>query len=164
MEPAIKPAALHTKTGKVAVLATEGTLRGELFERTREKYARDIEVIEAVGYGWVEIVERGAMNSAEAERRVRRVVEPLMRAGVDTLVLGCTHYPFLMPMIRAIVGAEVEVIDPSAAVARQTARVLAERGLLKNTQNPRQTRGKIEWFTSGEAREFERVRALVWKP
>ncbi|MBO7298844.1 MAG: glutamate racemase [Kiritimatiellae bacterium] len=124
MEPAIKPAASQTKSGVVGVLATNATFKGRLFRETCAKYSSGIEVLEAVGEGFVELVEQGKENSEEAFECVSKVVQPLLNKGADCLVLGCTHYPFLKKTIQAIVGSNVSIIDPSDAVAQQIIRVL----------------------------------------
>lgn len=127
MEPAVKPACLHTKTGVVGVLATERSLDGELFRRTAARYGEHIEVIAAAGRGFVELVESDREQSLEAEEAVRAVIEPMLVRGADQLVLGCTHYPFLLETIRRVVGERaVEVVDPSPAVARRVEQLLRE--------------------------------------
>ena len=131
MEPAIKPAALNTQTGVVGVLATAGTLKAVKYLDTREKYSGGVRIVEHVGQGFVELVERGETSGEEAERIVAESVRPLLDAGADTIVLGCTHYPFLSDLIRkaaASVG-EVALIDPAPAVARQLVKVMAEQGI-----------------------------------
>ena len=120
LEPAVKPACLTTKTRKIAVLATAHSLKSDMFLTTAARWASDVEVVKVVGEGFVELVERDMEHSEEAEHLVRRAVEPLLGNGVDRLVLGCTHYPFLRPTIERIVhGSGVEVIDSGAAVARR---------------------------------------------
>ena len=129
MEPAVKPAALGTRSGVIGVLATAGTLKGSKYLDTRGRWAGDVKVVERVGQGFVELVENGILDGPEAEATVRSAVQPLLDAGADTLVLGCTHYPFLMPLISRIASPEVRIIDPAPAVARQTLRILKEKGI-----------------------------------
>ena len=144
LEPAVKPAALKSKTGIVAVLATQGTFNGRLYNETKAKFAKDVTVIATVADEFVEIVEeafRGVADPAaaelprtwgpEVERIVRAKIEPLVNAGADKIVLGCTHFPHLKGVIEAVCAGRAEVIDPSGAVARQAKRILAERGLLR---------------------------------
>lgn len=120
LEPAVKPACLTTKTRKIAVLATAHSLKSDMFLTTAARWASDVEVVKVVGEGFVELVERDMEHSEEAEHLVRKAVEPLLGNGVDRLVLGCTHYPFLRPTIeRVIDGSGIEVIDSGAAVARR---------------------------------------------
>lgn len=120
LEPAVKPACLTTRTRRIAVLATEHSLRSDMFLATAARYASDVEVVKVVGEGFVELVERGAERSPEAEDAVRRVVEPLLGEGIDKIVLGCTHYPFLRPIIERIIGGnDIAVIDSGEAVARR---------------------------------------------
>ena len=102
MEPAVKPAAIKTKTGVIGVLATKGTLRGNLYLNTSQRFAKNIKVIETVGEGLVEIVEQGLQNTPQAEEIVRQYIEPMISQGADTVVLGCTHYPFLSPVISTL--------------------------------------------------------------
>ena len=130
LEPAVKPAALTTKTGVVAVLATERSLKGRLFMQTSAKYEQSVQIIKAVGEGFVEIVESGEENSDRAEQLVRGVVEPLIAAGADKIVLGCTHYPFLRATIERIIGErEVEVLDSGRAVCRRVEQLLDQNNL-----------------------------------
>lgn len=130
IEPAVKPAALRSKTGVVGVLATAGTFGGRLYNETKAKFAKDVTVIATVADEFVELVERNEISGAAAERVVRARIEPLLKAGCDKIVLGCTHFPHLKPLIEKICDGRAEVIDPSDAVARQARRVLSARGLL----------------------------------
>ena len=130
LEPAVKPAALTTKTGVVAVLATERSLKGRLFVQTSAKYEQSVQIIKAVGEGFVEIVESGEENTDRAEHMVRGVVEPLIAAGADRIVLGCTHYPFLRKTIERVIGdRDVEIIDSGSAVCRRVAQLLDQNNL-----------------------------------
>ena len=120
LEPAVKPACLTTASRKIAVLATAHSLSSDMFLDTAARYAEDVEVVKVVGEGFVELVEGDMECTAEAERLVRKAVGPLVSMGVDKLVLGCTHYPFLRPTIeRVVAGSGIEVIDSGAAVARR---------------------------------------------
>ena len=129
MEPAVKPAALGTQSGVIGVLATAGTLKGSKYLNTRGLYESDVRIVEHVGQGFVELVERGVLDGPEAEEVVRTSLQPLLDQGADTIVLGCTHYPFLQPLIERLCGPDVRVIDPAPAVARQTVHVLEQRGV-----------------------------------
>ena len=138
LEPAVKPAALKSKTGIVGVLATAGTFGGRLYRETKEKFAKDVTVIATVADEFVTEVEnlRGrrvedlpADEYSRVEDIVRRKIEPLMAAGADKIVLGCTHFPHLKSVIEKVASGKAEVIEPSEAVARQAARVLAKLGL-----------------------------------
>ncbi len=126
MEPAVKPAASATKSGKIAVLATRGTFDGDLFHNTRDEYARDIDVLTVYPPDWVERVERGDIDSPDTLDSVRRIIGPLLDSDVDEIALGCTHYPFLTPLIEQIAQGRAAILDPSDAVARQTARVVSQ--------------------------------------
>lgn len=130
MEPAIKPAAQLTRTGVVGVLATAGTLKSDKYLRHKQKYASDIRIAEHVGEGFVELVEKGMTSGPEAESTVRRSLEPLLAAGADTIVLGCTHYPFLTDAIRkAAQGRDITIIDPAPAIAKHLVEVMDEEGI-----------------------------------
>ena len=139
LEPAVKPAALRSRSGVVAVLATQGTFNGRLYRETSARFAKGITVLAAVADEFVTEVERlgrrkvTGLRGAERARVleiVRRKIEPLMAAGADHVVLGCTHFPRLKPFIEEVVAGRAAVLDPSDAVARQARRVLSERGLL----------------------------------
>lgn len=123
MEPAIKPAAAATSTGVIGVLATSTTFQGTLFASLLSRLPADVDVLTRVCEGWVEMVERGTIRGPDALAQVRRHVEPLVAGGADTLVLGCTHYPHLGPLIAEVAGPGVTIIDPSDAVARQISRL-----------------------------------------
>ena len=134
MEPALKPAVQTTRSGVVGVLATAGTFRGRLYNETKERFAGGVKVLSAVADEFVELVERGETDGPEVERAVRARVEPLLEAGADRIVLGCTHFPHLKPVIERVCAGRAEVLDSSDAVARQARRVLAARGLLRGAQ------------------------------
>ncbi len=157
MEPAVKPAAQGSETGVVGVIATPATFQGELFASLVERFAQDVTVLEQVCPGLVEQVEAGALDAPETLALLRRFLDPLLAAGMDKLVLGCTHYPFLVPAIQQMVGTGVEIIDPSPAVARQTGRVLAERNWL----NPTEQGGTLTCFTSGDPARFRQQAARL---
>ena len=132
MEPAVKPAALRSKTGVVGVLATQGTFHGRLYRETCARCARRTTVLMCVADEFVALVERGELEGPRAEAAVRAKVEPLVAAGADHLVLGCTHFPHLRPLIERVAAGRAAVVEPSAAVARQVRRLLAERGWLND--------------------------------
>ncbi|MDY6875201.1 MAG: glutamate racemase [Chloroflexota bacterium] len=150
MEPAVKPAVERTSSGTVGVIATQSTFQGQLFASLVERYAGDVRVLTQVCPGLVEAVEAGALDTPETGALLQQCLTPLIEARVDQLVLGCTHYPFLRPAIERVVGASVTVIDPAPAVARQTARVLAQRGLGTN----RNRAGHHLFYTSGDVTAF----------
>ena len=124
IEPAIKPAALRSKTGVVGVLATAGTFHGRLYNETKARFAKDVTVLAVVADEFVQLVERGETSGAEVEAVVRRRIEPLLSAGADHLVLGCTHFPHLKPVIEKVCAGRAVVVDPSDAVARQVRRIV----------------------------------------
>lgn len=147
MEPALKPAAADTKTGKVAVYATAATFQGKLFDSVMARFATDVEVLATACPEWVELVESGTVEGPEVEVEVRRVVEPSIETGVDRIVLGCTHFAFLAPVIRRVSG--MPVIDPSRAVAEQVARVVPHRSGDKTLRIA--TSGDLTTFSSRAA-------------
>lgn len=134
MEPAIKPAAQSTKTGVVGVLATAGTLKATKYIDTRARWAQNVSIVEHIGQGFVELVEKGITTGPEAETTVRTSLTPLLDAGADMIVLGCTHYPFLSDTIKKIASEvypdrDIDIIDPAPAVARHLMEVMAEEGI-----------------------------------
>lgn len=131
LEPAVKPAALKSKTGVVAVLATEGTFNGRLYKETSARFAKNVVVLTVVADEFVLMVERGETSGKKAEAAVRKRLEPLLAAGADHIVLGCTHFPHLKPLMEKVAEGKAEIIDPSDAVARQAKRILEAKGLLK---------------------------------
>lgn len=136
MEPAVKPAAMSTKTGVVGVLATAGTLKADKYLNTREKWAEGVKIAEHVGQGFVELVEKGCTSGPEAEGVVTESLKPLLDEGADRIVLGCTHYPFLSETISktaAIIapGRDIKVIDPAPAVAKHLLEIMKEKRLIK---------------------------------
>lgn len=134
MEPAVKPAAEYTKTGVVGVLATSGTLKGAKYLNNKNLLSPEIKVVEAVGKGWVELVEKGLLEGEEAERVVEESIRPILDANADSIVLGCTHYPFLANTIRKIAGNNIRLIDPAPAAARHLVYVMVQEKLLNEKQ------------------------------
>ncbi|TVZ27016.1 glutamate racemase [Gillisia sp. Hel_I_86] len=132
IEPAIKPAALNSRTKSIGILATKGTLSSKLFSKTSELYSEDINIIEVVGNGLVRLIEQGKQNSAEIKELLFELLKPMLDAKIDYLVLGCSHYPYLVPVLKEILPAEVTIIDSGEAVARQTKKVLLEHELMNN--------------------------------
>lgn len=134
IEPATKPAAIATNTKKIGILATKGTLASELFLNTSATFRGDVEIIETIGTGLVQLIEGG--NLEDARPLLQKYLSPMLEKGVDNIVLGCTHYPFLTEIIREIVPTHVAIIDSGAAVARQTKNVLEQHHLLGATEIP----------------------------
>ena len=124
MEPAVKPAALGSKNGVVGVLATRGTFNGRLYRETSSKVSDTVRIIECIADEFVDLVERGVVSGTEAEDAVRRRIEPLVAAGADRIVLGCTHFPHLKHLMKNIADGRAEIVDPSDAVARRIVEVL----------------------------------------
>ena len=132
IEPAIKPAALKTQTNSIGILATKGTLSSALFSKTSELFAANIKVTEQVGKGLVQLIESGKLHSDEMTQLLKKHLNPMLVNNIDYLVLGCTHYPYLIPQIQNIVGGKVQIIDSGLAVAKQTKAIL-EQYQLENT-------------------------------
>lgn len=126
IEPAIKPAATNSKTQKIGILATKGTLNSELFYKNVEKF-QDIKIIEQIGFGLVELIEEGKINSREMKQLLQNYLEPMIEENIDYLVLGCSHFPYLLPHIKKIVPKKIQIIDSGEAVARQTKNILKEK-------------------------------------
>ena len=189
MEPALKPAAQQTKTGVIGVLATQVTLQGRLFASVKERFANNVVVLEQVCREWVEIVEQGQHDAAQKPRRrgseakttdgngvarrllsvVAKYVEPLLAQNADALVLGCTHFPFLAPVIVRVIdewrvthshAPEVTLIDPAPAVARQAMKVWRNRVNLAGFENPRGLNAH-EFWTTGNAKRFDEVASAL---
>ncbi|HLP98110.1 MAG TPA: glutamate racemase [Sideroxyarcus sp.] len=157
MEPAVKPAVAATKSGVVGVLATVGTLESARFAALLEKYAGNVKIVTQGCPGLVEVVERGDLRSLEARHLVERYTAPLLAAGADTLILGCTHYPFLAPLIREVVGEDIALVDTGAAVARELKRRI-------DTELPaRKSGGAADRFcSSGDAAQASRIMSVLW--
>ena len=150
MEPAIKPASEGTQTGAIGVLATPATFSGELYARTVARYADGKQVYEDTCPGLVKQIEAGELDSPATIAILQRSLEPMLAAGVDSIVLGCTHYPFVISQIAAIVGPNVQIINPAPAVARQVQYVLNSQDLLAQPSNP----GEIQIFTTGQLEDM----------
>ncbi|NNK40948.1 MAG: glutamate racemase [Winogradskyella sp.] len=133
IEPAIKPASLHTKTKAIGILATKGTLTSSLFHKTSNIYSKDITVIEQVGEGIVPLIEDGKLNSPELKELLYSYLKPMIKVNIDYLVLGCTHYPYLIPLLTEMLPNTVKIIDSGQAVAKQTKAILEQNELLNNT-------------------------------
>ena len=153
LEPAVKPAALKSRSGVVGVLATAGTFNGRLYRETTARFARGITVIASVADEFVALVERGETSGRRAEAVVKAKVEPLLAAGADHIVLGCTHFPHLKPLIEKIAAGRAEVVDPSMAVARQAKRMLAARGLKGSNGSPSHEFIRTKGGYNGKARD-----------
>lgn len=123
IEPAIKPAALNSKTNTIGVLATQGTIYSELFHHAITKYD-NIKFMEQIGYGIVELIEEGKLEGAEMETLLKKYLDPMIKANIDYLVLGCSHYPYLINLLKKILPHNVKIIDSGEAVAKQTKNIL----------------------------------------
>jgi glutamate racemase len=161
MEPALKPAIEKTRTRRVGVLATPVTFQGQLYTALVDRYAQGITVFQNTCPGLVEQIEAGDLESDRTRKILEDALLPMQAEGVDTIVLGCTHYPFVIPLIEAIIGANALVIDPAPAVARQSRRLLEARQIAA-PQEGRNAQVRPRFYTSGDPRQFNRLlRRLV---
>ena len=151
MEPAVKPAALGTRTGVIGVLATAGTLKGSNYLKLKSDVQDGIRVVEHVGAGFVELVESGELYGPRAEDTVARSLKPLIASGADIIVLGCTHYPFLLPVMQKTAGPGIRFIDPAPAVARHLLDILRQKEISRDDQRP-----GIELLTSGSPEQLRK--------
>jgi glutamate racemase len=146
MEPAVKPAAEHTQTGKVGVLATPATFQGALYASVVERFANGVELFQNTCPGLVQQIEEGNLSGEEPRKILEDALLPMLQKDIDTVVLGCTHYPLVIPLIQQIVGEKVRVIDPALSVAKQTRRLL-EANKLRNQSD---AKSNVKFYTSGE--------------
>jgi len=158
IEPAIKPAVAITRSGVVGVLATRQTVQSAAVARLVDFYGADKRVVLQACPGLVELVERADLHGPETEQLLRQFIAPLLEQGADTLVLGCTHYPFLRDTIQRVAGEGVTLIDPAVAVARELARRLADSGHL----SAQQTLGRVAFFTTGDVAQAQTVMSHLW--
>jgi len=160
MEPAVKPAALGTVSGVIGVLATAGTLKGSKYLNTKGRFSKHVTIEERVGKGFVELVEAGKLEGTEAEETVRRSLLPLLEEGADRIVLGCTHYPFLLKTLQKVAAEsgypDVKFIDPAPALAARLLNVLEENGIEKTDTEP-----GVELLSSGSPEALERTFPLI---
>jgi glutamate racemase len=156
MEPAVKPAAERTRSGVVGVLATPATFQGALYASVIERFANGVRVLQATCPGLVEQIENGRIEARETRLILENALIPMLQQKIDTIVLGCTHYPFVIPVIQSIVGPQVKVIDPAPAVARQVRRLLAAHDNLA-CEDPRQAahNAAIQLYTTGEIEKLQ---------
>jgi glutamate racemase len=157
MEPAVKPAVEHTRTGVVGVIATVATFQSELYATIVERFAQDVEVLHQPCPGLVKQIEGGEFDTETTETMLRGWLEPLVARNIDALVLGCTHYPIVRPLIERIVGPEVRVIDPAPAIARQVQRVLQRDDIAA----PEGSTGDLLCYTSGDTQVFAGMMARL---
>lgn len=150
MEPAVKPAAETTQTGKVGVLATPTTLAGELYASVVERFGKNVNIFTSTCPGLVEQIEAGQLDSPKTRKILEEALQPMLESGIDTVVIGCTHYPFVIPVIKSLTGPDVRIIDPAPAIARQVKRLLEQRELL----NTRKSQEILQYYTSGELIQF----------
>lgn len=156
MEPAVKPAAVMSKTGVIGVLATRGTFNGRLFQETSSKYAADVRMLIQPGYGLVELVEVADFSSPKVFELLRKYLEPMLDAGADHLVLGCTHYPFLIEAINEIAEGKLIIVDPASAVAAQVKRVFG------NDHSPNDSGSAFyTFYSSGDCTPMKRLIELI---
>jgi glutamate racemase len=158
MEPAVKPAAEASKNGVIGVLATVGTLKSAQFAALLESYGRNVKVVTQACVGLVECIERGEIGTPETKALIRQYTAPLLAEGADTIVLGCTHYPFVKDAIQDIVGDKIKLIDTGAAVAKQLKRQLQEKGLLSTNAQA----ANIQFWSNSLNQQASEVVELLW--
>ena len=146
IEPAIKPAALKTKSKSIGILATKGTLSSALFSETNRECTKDISVVEIIGEGLVPLIEAGDLDSPQMVHLLKKHTKPMLDANVDYIVLGCSHYPYIVPALKRILPDHVEIIDSGEAVAKQTKTVLQSLNLLREEN----TKPRLQFFTNAE--------------
>jgi glutamate racemase len=146
IEPAIKPAALHTHSKSIGILATKGTLSSHLFHETSQAFSNDISITEVIGEGLVQLIEAGLLDSSEIIRLLKKYTQPMLDARVDHIVLGCSHYPYLIPQLEKLIPTHITIIDSGTAVAQQT-KILLEKNNLVNTDNRTPV---LQFFTNAE--------------
>lgn len=152
IEPAIKPAALNSKSKTIGILATQGTLNSQLFQSTSEKWAQGIKVVEVIGEGLVTLIEKGALESTTLKQLVQSYVQPMIDQNIDHLVLGCSHYPYLIPILKEILPPHITIIDSGLAVARQTKSILFTKGIQSTSSY-----ATHQLYTNGEISILEKV-------
>lgn len=152
IEPAIKPAALHSKTQTIGILATQGTLNSELFHQTAQQF-QDTKIIEQIGHGLVPLIEEGKINSPQIKQLLNNYLQPMIEANIDYLVLGCSHYPYLLPQIKKILPKHIKIIDSGEAVAKQTKNILSE----KNSLNQENHQPKNIFYTNANPTILEKI-------
>jgi glutamate racemase len=153
MEPAVKPAAEQTRSGVVGVLATPATFQGALYASVIERFANGVTVLQDTCPGLVMAIEAGQLDGPEVKAILEKALHPMLMRGIDTVVLGCTHFPFVIPQIEEIVGPQVRVIDPAPAVARQVGRLLELHDLHTTSNNP----GQMRFLTTGDPMKMDRL-------
>lgn len=146
IEPAIKPAALQSKTKSIGILATKGTLSSELFHKTSEAFTNGIQLTEVVGEGLVPLIEKGDIDSLEMMKLLQKHIRPMIEANIDYLVLGCSHYPYIIPQLQKLLPKHITIIDSGEAVAKQTMTILAKNDLLRNEER----RPILQFYTNTE--------------
>lgn len=151
IEPAIKPAALQTSSKSIGILATKGTLSSALFSKTTREFTKDIKVVEIIGTGLVSLIEEGNLDGPEMIELLKKHTQPMIDANVDYVVLGCSHYPYIIPQLKKILPENVKIIDSGEAVARQTKTILQNLNLLREVTTP----PKLQFFTNGNISTLE---------
>jgi glutamate racemase len=159
MEPAVKPAAEHTQTGKVGVLATPATFQGALYASVVERFANGVELFQNTCTGLVQQIEQGNLNGKKTREILEDALLPMLEKNIDTVVLGCTHYPFVIPLIEEVVGENVRVIDPAPAVAKQIKRLLEAGGMKSQSAD----RGSVKFYTSGDPESLKLLLPILLK-
>ncbi len=151
IEPAIKPAALKTQSKNIGILATKGTLNSSLFISTSGEFTNDISIIEVIGEGLVHLIEEGSINNQETILLLKKYLQPMLKANIDYLVLGCSHYPYLIPQLKKLLPEKVSIIDSGEAIARQTKSILEHHNLMSISKE----KPKLEFFTNSDIKTIQ---------
>jgi len=163
MEPAVKPAASLTKSGVVGVLATPATFQGELYNSVVERFATEVNILKDTCPGLVQQIEAGAIHSPKTETILREALEPMITQSIDTIVLGCTHYPFVIPIIQKIVGEQITIINPAPAVAKQVKRIwekqtqASDQALSPHLNHSSHDPSETLFFTTGDVHALQQI-------
>jgi len=151
IEPAIKPAAIKTQSKNIGILATKGTLNSKLFMSTSNEFTKNISIIEVIGEGLVPLIEEGNINSEEIKSLLKKYLQPMLKANVDYLVLGCSHYPYLIPLLKKLLPKKVSIIDSGEAIAKQTKNVLEKNNIVSISKE----KPKLQFYSNSDIKTLQ---------
>lgn len=151
IEPAIKPAALKTQSKNIGILATKGTLNSSLFMSTSGEFTNEVSIIEVIGEGLVPLIEEGNINSEETIMLLKKYLQPMLKANIDYLVLGCSHYPYLIPQLKKLLPENVSIIDSGEAIAKQTKNILEKHKIVSSSNEM----PKLEFYSNSDIKTLQ---------